>query len=121
MKLYTATTRYFTIRREQWAAQQSMPAPSHAAAKSKVPNEAATPIGSNFSTFEYAIERKIFEAPVLELSYYVDVVGDVSADLDSNESNSIDIGNRDTAPEWGFDLVFYGGFLKYGPWADRQR
>lgn len=117
MKLYTATSRYYTIRREQREAQQS----THSTKKLKTTNDAETPLDTDFSTFEYAIERKIFEAPVLELSYYVDVVGDVPADSGYHEPNSIDIGNGDTAPEWGFDLVFYGGFLKYGPWADRQR
>ena len=32
-----------------------------------------------------------------------------------------DIGNGDLPPEWGLDLVFRGGTITYGPWADRQR
>jgi len=86
-------------------------------AKAKQANIEDTPIGINFSTFEYAIERKILETPVLELTYYVDVVGEVP----QNDESGIRDVHADTAPEWGFDLVVYGGFLRYGPWADRQR
>ncbi|KAF8893814.1 hypothetical protein BD779DRAFT_1669348 [Infundibulicybe gibba] len=64
---------------------------------------------------EYAIERKILEAPVLELSYYIDVVGEVPHHTEQLGLESTDM------PEWGIDLVLRGGLLKYGPWADRQR
>jgi hypothetical protein len=83
-----------------------------------------TPVGADFSVLEYAIERKILEAPVLELSYYVDVVGVVphqDHDTPPNPSDPFDIGNGDTPPEWGLDLVIRNGVLRYGPWADRQR
>lgn len=65
---------------------------------------------------EYAIERDIVEAKVLELEYFVDVVGDVPPGGGGDE-----IGNGDLPPEWGVDLVIKGGTLRYGPWADRQR
>jgi hypothetical protein len=84
----------------------------------------ATPIGADFSVLEYAIQRKILEAPLLEFSYYTDVVGEVpsiSEQTDRVGVDSVDIGNGDVAPEWGFDLIICGGFFKYGPWADRQR
>src|SRR5260221_4818223 len=35
------------------------------------------PVGPDSAKQEYAIERKVLEAPVLDLSYYVDVVGAV--------------------------------------------
>ncbi|KAK7053326.1 Macrophage colony-stimulating factor 1 receptor [Paramarasmius palmivorus] len=79
-----------------------------------------TPIGIDFSVLEYAIERKILEAPMLELSYYVDVAGTVPP----HPHVGIDdygIGNGDMGPEWGVDIVVIGGTLRYGPWADRQR
>lgn len=81
-------------------------------------------MGADFTVLEYAIERKILEAPVLELSYYVDVVGVVphrGYDAAPNPSDPFDIGNGDLPPEWGFDLVIRNGVLRYGPWADRQR
>ncbi|KAJ7462379.1 hypothetical protein B0H11DRAFT_1923358 [Mycena galericulata] len=80
-----------------------------------------TPLGADFSTLEYAIERKILEAPVLELTYYTDVVGDVPSLPHPVDKEPGDIGNGDIGPEWGIDLVVRGGLLRYGPWADRQR
>lgn len=83
-----------------------------------------TPVGADFTTLEYAIERKILEAPVLELSYYADVVGSVPADNVHHAAvtgDPFDIGNGDLPPEWGIDLVIRNGILRYGPWADRQR
>ncbi|KAG6372334.1 hypothetical protein JVT61DRAFT_7774 [Boletus reticuloceps] len=81
-------------------------------------------VGGDFTKLEYAIERRIVEAPVLELSYYTDVVGEVPAELDGPKGmglESYDIGNGDLPPEWGIDLVIRNGTLRYGPWADRQR
>ncbi|KAG2150597.1 hypothetical protein DEU56DRAFT_37144 [Suillus clintonianus] len=83
-----------------------------------------TPVGADFATLEYAIERRIIEAPILELSYYTDIVGDVSDAQDGPKGmglESYDIGNGDLPPEWGVDLVIRNGTIRYGPWADRQR
>ncbi|KAI0762082.1 hypothetical protein BD413DRAFT_680921 [Trametes elegans] len=85
-----------------------------------------TPLGADFATLEYAIERKILEASVLELLYYADVVGVVPPPAAGQEeehesTDPFDIGNGDLPPEWGIDLVVRGGFIRYGPWADRQR
>ncbi len=79
------------------------------------------PVGPDSAKQEYAIERKVLEAPVLDLSYYVDVVGAVPVEPRSVDREEFDVGNGDTSPEWGLDLILYGGFLRYGPWADRQR
>ncbi|KAG8213869.1 hypothetical protein J3R82DRAFT_10613 [Butyriboletus roseoflavus] len=81
-------------------------------------------VGGDFTKLEYAIERRIVEAPMLELSYYADVVGEVPAELDGPKGiglESYDIGNGDLPPEWGIDLVIRNGVIRYGPWADRQR
>ena len=46
------------------------------------------------------------------------------SDFDLRQAESLDpfdIGNGDLPPEWGIDLVVRGGFIRYGPWADRQR
>jgi hypothetical protein len=79
------------------------------------------PVGPDSAKREYAIERRLLEAPVLDLSYYVDIVGVVPVEPRSTPREEHDIGNGDTSPEWGLDLVLHGGFLRYGPWADRQR
>ncbi|KAF8271516.1 hypothetical protein EI94DRAFT_1770350 [Lactarius quietus] len=80
-----------------------------------------TPVGPDSVKREYAIERKVLEAPTLELSYYVDAVGVVPAKQRAVENEGCDVGNGDVPPEWGLDLVVHGGVLRYGPWADRQR
>ncbi|KAH7927135.1 hypothetical protein BV22DRAFT_1193843 [Leucogyrophana mollusca] len=83
-----------------------------------------TPVGADFNILEYAVERRVLEAPLLELSYYADVVGDVPAEQNCAKGmglESFDIGNGDLPPEWGVDLVIRSGALRYGPWADRQR
>lgn len=85
-----------------------------------------TPLGADFATLDYAIERKILEASVVELLYYADVVGVVpplGAGQESQDESldPFDIGNGDLPPEWGIDLVIMDGFIRYGPWADRQR
>ena len=80
-----------------------------------------TPVGPDSAKREYAIDRRLLEAPVLELSYYVDVVGIVPVEPRTIDREEHDVGNGDTAPEWGLDLIIRGGFLRYGPWADRQR
>ncbi|KAJ8503140.1 hypothetical protein ONZ45_g11120 [Pleurotus djamor] len=73
---------------------------------------------------EYAIERKILEAPILELSYYADVVGEVPPLSEQTEPigvESFDIGNGGLSPQWGVDIALRNAFIRYGPWADRQR
>jgi hypothetical protein len=81
-------------------------------------------VGPDVSSLEYAVERKILETASLDLSYYADVVGYVPSSQDQAKSvqmEPIDIGNGDLSPEWGVDIVVRGGYLRYGPWADRQR
>jgi hypothetical protein len=82
-----------------------------------------TPVGAEFATIEDAVERKFLETPVLEISYYADVVGKVPIEQQGRTTRleSLDIGNGDLPPQWGIDVVVHGGFFRYGPWADRQR
>ncbi|KAG6841879.1 hypothetical protein C0991_005609 [Blastosporella zonata] len=90
--------------------------------KKKSTMEDSTPIAADFTHLEYAMERKILETPLLELSYFFDVAGEVPG-LQNHDIGleSFDIGNGDVAPDWGFDIIINGGVLRYGPWADRQR
>lgn len=78
--------------------------------------EEQTPIGADFSILEYAVERKILEAPILEFAYYTDVPGLVPQQPEPSGD-----GNDEPSPDWGFDIIVIGGSLRYGPWADRQR
>lgn len=123
MKLYNIINDYFSTRRIQRVNLRPL-RPSATSAKLKKTADEYTPVGIDFSTFEYAIERKILEAPILELTYYVDVVGEVPsrpAVARTPSDGVYDIHNGDPPPEWGFDVIIYGGLLRYGPWADRQR
>jgi len=118
MKLYGLTFDYFSTRRGQRLAQQSNKSTTPGRTQPKKVVDDDTPIGIDFFRFEYAVERKILEAPSLELTYYADVVGEVPAATQLAESA---VGNGEADPEWGFDVIINGGFLRYGPWADRQR
>lgn len=60
----------------------------------------------------------------MELLYYADVVGEIPWDPHAEPiktSDNIDVANGGMPPEWGIDIVVRSGFLRYGPWADRQR
>ncbi|KAK1218471.1 Macrophage colony-stimulating factor 1 receptor [Marasmius sp. AFHP31] len=110
LKLYRLVTKYLAKDRKRPSSKRMEPE--------------GTPIGADFSTLEYAIERKVLESPTLELLYYVDVAGEVPPfpHIKEHASSGIfDVGNGDMGPEWGVDLVVHGGTLRYGPWADRQR
>lgn len=86
-------------------------------------------MGADFTELEYAIARRLLEAPVLDLVYYADVAGKVPEKANGEYSKEsypktvefMDIGNGDLPPEWGVDVVVTGGTFHYGPWADRQR
>jgi len=81
-------------------------------------------VETDFAKLEYAIERRVMEAPTLEFSYYTDVVGEVPTEATGPIGmglESYDIGNGDLPPEWGMDFVIHSGVIRYGPWADRQR
>lgn len=83
--------------------------------------EEETPIGADFSTLEYAVERNVLDTPLLELTYLVDIVGDVRPHEEQTHPELYEFGNGDVSPEWVLEFVIHGGFLKYGPWTDRQR
>jgi hypothetical protein len=118
--LYRVVLDYFTSRRSQRTTQRFVNAPVFPRKVKKLVDE-DTPIGADYSRIDYAIERKILESPSLELRYYVDVVGETPLEPASSSEDQHNIGNGDTPPEWGFDLIINGGFFRYGPWADRQR
>ena len=83
--------------------------------------EEETSISSDFSTLEYAVERKVLETPLLELTYLADVVGDVPPIEEQSYPKQYDFGNGDISPDWLLEFVIHRGIFRYGPWADRQR
>jgi hypothetical protein len=72
----------------------------------------------DYTTFEYAVERKILEAPTMDIAYFVDNVGFIPIPIDGIHAVSE---SMDTEPEWGIDVIVHGGVIRYGPWSDRQR
>ncbi|KAF8633289.1 hypothetical protein AX17_004464 [Amanita inopinata Kibby_2008] len=121
LKLFAFTDRYMSSQRGLWA-QKAIFSRGHRRTN-KVSDE-STPVGADFAHLEYAMESQLIEAPVIEVSYYCDAVGQVPPDTDrpnTNAQDRFDVGNGDTDPEWGIDAVVHRGFIKYGPWADRQR
>ena len=118
MKLYGLTLDYFSTRRSQRLGRHSIKSSMSGHTPLRKVVDEDTPIGIDFSFYEYAVERKILEAPSVELTYYADVVGEVPT---TTQLVASDISNGEAHPEWGFDIIVIGGFLRYGPWADRQR
>ncbi|KAE9411411.1 hypothetical protein BT96DRAFT_961320 [Gymnopus androsaceus JB14] len=118
LKLYAPVLKYLSAQQTHASRQAS-----HHRRRAKKSLDEDTPVGVDFSKLEYATERKILETPLLELCYYVDVVGQVpqSPIKEAAQFDPFDIGNGDVGPEWGVDIVLHSGFLRYGPWADRQR
>lgn len=52
----------------------------------------------------------------------VDSIGPAPWPSDAELVDETDeLGNVEPPPEYGVDIVIHGGFIKYGPWADRQR
>lgn len=73
---------------------------------------------------EYGRIPTIVDSPKLAVSIYWDVPGLVMAPNDilpqPDPKASEDI-NGEVPPEWGVDIRIFGGNIRYGPWADRQR
>ncbi|THH07232.1 hypothetical protein EW145_g3529 [Phellinidium pouzarii] len=121
---------YFKARRQRYRNPYKEKEPK----KERQAHEETSHVGANFAELEYAIDRKLFEAPVLEVTYYADVPGFVPSkpivrDSRAGQTNIADalgiefmeIGNVDLPPEWGVDFVVDSAAIHYGPWADRQR
>ncbi|KAF2435900.1 hypothetical protein EJ08DRAFT_729763 [Tothia fuscella] len=73
---------------------------------------------------EYARSSTLADCPKMGFTFYWDIPGPVpeSVDLLDHESGSyIDDINESAPPEYGMDILVYGGTINYGPWADRQR
>lgn len=122
-KLWRRLTLYTLIPHKRPRFASSPPSTLRIGKRSHKSVDEETPIGTNSATSEYAIERKLLETPLLEVSYYADVVGKVPTEHDADKAGleSFDVGNSDLPPEWGVDIVVHSAFLRYGPWADRQR
>lgn len=74
---------------------------------------------------EYARVPTILDASEGSVTLYYDSPGLVPDNtpllFEHEPTDSFDIGNCGSAPEWGVDLSFKDATIFYGPWADRQR
>lgn len=77
-----------------------------------------------WKAIEYGRYPTIVDSPKIAVSFYWDVPGLVPILSNSPhrpfEEKSDDI-NGDFPPDWGVNLRIFGGAIRYGPWADRQR
>ncbi|MCJ1464784.1 hypothetical protein MMC07_003397 [Pseudocyphellaria aurata] len=77
-----------------------------------------------WKAIEYGQYPTIVDSPKIAVSFYWDVPGLVPLTNNPSdrpfEQNRDDI-NGDPPPDWGVDLRIFGGAVRYGPWADRQR
>ncbi|KAF8784884.1 Transmembrane protein KIAA1109 like protein [Argiope bruennichi] len=64
----------------------------------------------------------VFQSNFVDLYYYQDEAGFVTAEPEMVELADGDVVQRSTAPLWGLDIKCGKGTdFSYGPWADRQR
>lgn len=73
---------------------------------------------------EYARSSVIADCPRLGFAFYWDVPGTVpelSVMRDEKLPVEADHVNGSPPPEYGMDILVYGGTINYGPWTDRQR
>ena len=77
-----------------------------------------------WKAIEYGRFPIVLDSPKLAVSIYWDVPGLVliaDGNLRQRYPNLSENINNEVPPDWGVDVRIYGGYIRYGPWADRQR
>lgn len=77
-----------------------------------------------WKAIEYGRFPTILDSPKVAINIYWDVPGVLRMpERDSSQAYSkwADDINREVPPDWGVDIRVFGGNIRYGPWADRQR
>lgn len=76
----------------------------------------------SWSHVDYARFSQILDSPAVHINFYWDIPGEVSEEESDQQADShCDEVNGCTPPAYGLDLTIRGGFVNYGPWADRLR
>ncbi|EMC96812.1 hypothetical protein BAUCODRAFT_70561 [Baudoinia panamericana UAMH 10762] len=74
---------------------------------------------------EYAKSSTLIDCPRLSFRFYWDIPGKVPTRLTDGDTllgvGSDDDINGSRPPDYGLEFGVHGGFVVYGPWADRQR
>jgi hypothetical protein len=79
-----------------------------------------------WDSVEYARSSTLADVPSVGFTFYWDTPGKVPLSEHLGQGETEDI-NGSSPPEYGMDLTIrgdkdgHGGFINYGPWADRQR
>ncbi|EXJ94946.1 hypothetical protein A1O1_00064 [Capronia coronata CBS 617.96] len=75
-----------------------------------------------WSHVEYARFSQILDSPAVHLNFYWDIPGKVTEQpsglLETQDYDDVNLSNP---PGYGLDLAVKGGYVNYGPWADRLR
>lgn len=74
---------------------------------------------------EYAKSSTLVDCDQIDMRFYWDIPGQVPNAASETETllseEERDHMNGSKPPDYGLDLAVHGGFIVYGPWADRQR
>lgn len=70
---------------------------------------------------EYAASSVLADCPQIGFTFYWDSPGMVPHHKKPESYNPADHINGAKAPEYGMEILIYGGTVNYGPWTDRQR
>ncbi len=77
-----------------------------------------------WKAIEYGQFPTIVDSPKIGMTLYWDVPGLVPVSnnpVHRQFEQVVEDINGDSPPDWGVDLRIFGGNIRYGPWADRQR
>ncbi|OAP58367.1 hypothetical protein AYL99_07457 [Fonsecaea erecta] len=75
-----------------------------------------------WSHVEYARFSQILDSPAVHFKFFWDMPGKVTeADAELSRHADVKDINMSKPPAYGMDLTVKGGFVNYGPWADRLR
>ncbi|EXJ72708.1 uncharacterized protein A1O5_03855 [Cladophialophora psammophila CBS 110553] len=75
-----------------------------------------------WSHVEYARFSQILDSPAVHFKFFWDMPGNVTEEhADLARHAHVDDINMSKPPAYGMDLTVKGGFVNYGPWADRLR
>ncbi|ETI27949.1 hypothetical protein G647_00398 [Cladophialophora carrionii CBS 160.54] len=75
-----------------------------------------------WSHIDYARFSQILDCPGVHFRFFWDMPGKVMEEhAESAAQTNIDDINMSKPPAYGMDLIVKGGFVNYGPWADRLR
>jgi len=81
--------------------------------------------GSNeWQDVEYAKASTLVDVEQVDMRFYWDIPGkvpEIAADMNRPPDGEEDHMNGSQPPAYGLDFAIHGGFIIYGPWADRQR